>query len=173
MRAMDVSSAVYGSVAPDVMAQSPPPPAIHIDEEAELARPRPVPLREPHLVERRDSIDSTKLPLTPGSHPVYGAEPEMDMEKGKGSNVKAKHESFLLSGSTFLVTNEGKTLSLPIPSDSKMDPLNWGKWKTAGALLAVAWYSIVSLSVQQAAGIMLPDLEREFAGEVSCLTIIM
>lgn len=79
---------------------------------------------------------------------------------------RRKHESYSLSGSVFLITGNGKTLNLPAPSDSPADPLGWGKWKRAGAFLAVAWFSIVALAVTQAAGIFLHAIIREFKVDV-------
>jgi hypothetical protein len=86
---------------------------------------------------------------------------------------RRKHESYLLSGSVFLITAKGQTLKLPAPSDSPADPLGWGRWKRAGALLAVSWYSIVALAVAQAAGILLRVISRDFGLDVSPLQVFL
>ena len=40
-------------------------------------------------------------------------------------NDRQKHDSFTLSGSVVLITADGRTVSLPLPSQSPYDPLNW------------------------------------------------
>jgi hypothetical protein len=157
---MDVSHVIYGMVAPDLAIA--PRPNIHIDEAAELARPLPLPLHKPHPIVRRLASDIEEAqPSTPTDHPAYSAEPEEAAEK-----ARSKHESFNLSGSIFLVTGDGKTLSLPIPSDSKLDPLNFSTWRTIGAMLALGWYSCVTLTAVQAPSVMLNGIVGEFGDEV-------
>lgn len=80
--------------------------------------------------------------------------------------TRRKHESYNLSGSVFLVTASGTTLNLPVPSESPLDPLNWNRWKRAGAITAVAWHSIVSLTVVQAASVVYHGISVEFDGQV-------
>jgi hypothetical protein len=80
---------------------------------------------------------------------------------------RRKHESYMLTGSVFLVTGNGQTLKLPTLSDSPADPLGWSVWKRAGAFLAVAWFSIVALAVAPAAGIFFRVMARDFAIDVS------
>lgn len=150
---MDISFQVYNAL--DITV--PPRPNIFIDEEAELSKPKPCPLREPHPVYNTEE----KEPQSPGSHPAFSTEP-LSPTKAAGS----KHESYNLSGSVFLVTADGRTLDLPIPSDSKLDPLNWGWWKRARALFALWWYSVVTLAVVQAASLMMPGIVADFGAEV-------
>lgn len=78
---------------------------------------------------------------------------------------KTKRESYNLCGSTYLITNTGKTLKLPVPSDSKADPLNWSQWKTAGAIFAIALFSVVCLTAAQAASVIFEDIQMEFQDE--------
>ncbi|KAJ4983542.1 MFS-type transporter [Stagonosporopsis vannaccii] len=78
------------------------------------------------------------------------------------SSVRSKRESYNLSGSTFLVTASGMTLKLPIPSESQSDPLNWGRWKRAGAVFALAWYFVASSLMVQAPSAILPGIALEF-----------
>lgn len=81
--------------------------------------------------------------------------------------ARRKHESYMLSGSVFLITAKGQTLKLPAPSDSPADPLSWSWWKRAGAFLAILWYCIVALAVAQAASILLRVISRDFELDVS------
>jgi len=83
------------------------------------------------------------------------------------TDQRRKHESYTLAGSVFLITNNGKTLNLPTPSESPADPLGWSKWKRAGAALAVAWFSIVALAVAQAAAVFFSVISYEFKIDVS------
>jgi hypothetical protein len=90
---------------------------------------------------------------------------------------QSKRESYNQIGSTFLITNDGRTLKLPIPSNSKADPLNWGRWKTAGALFSIALFSVVCLTAAQAASVVLQDIQADFEHEVSstlvaCITLL-
>ena len=71
------------------------------------------------------------------------------------------------SGSVFIITSDGKVLSLPIPSESRYDPLNWNSRKRALALVAVGVYSWIGLTLPQDAGLTMKGLEREFALTVS------
>ncbi|PSN74375.1 MFS general substrate transporter [Corynespora cassiicola Philippines] len=74
-----------------------------------------------------------------------------------------KHESFDLSGSVFLITTNGQTLSLPIPSDSPADPLNWSRRKTGLAMFAVGLYSYAALIPAQAASLLYSGLRKDFS----------
>lgn len=82
------------------------------------------------------------------------------------TTVSRKRESYNLSGSTFLVTQSGKTLRLPVPSSSKDDPLNWSRCKTAAAIFAIAWYAVMSSTAVQATSVILPGIAAEFGNEV-------
>lgn len=93
----------------------------------------------------------------------------LGLKHHSAETVRRKHESYNLSGSIFLVTSSGMTLNLPVPSESPADPLNWSRWKTAGAITAVACYSIISLTVVQAASMVHHGILVEFGGSV-CAT---
>ncbi|KAF2646222.1 MFS general substrate transporter [Massarina eburnea CBS 473.64] len=141
---MDINALVYGNAK----APIPPRPDIYIDEDAEsqkrtwpLSRPRPLSA----IAEGREDLDETLST----SHAA----------------TKSKHESYDLSGSVFLITNDGNILSLPMPSDSKHDPLNWSRWKTLGAMLALGWFSVTALTVVQAASLMMKGINRDFREE--------
>jgi hypothetical protein len=73
-----------------------------------------------------------------------------------------RHESYLLSGSVFLIAGNGQTLKLPAPSDSPADPLGWGRWKRAGVFVTVSSFTMVTLAVVQAAGLFMREIAREF-----------
>lgn len=124
----------------------------------ELASPPPAkPLRKPSLissVENRDFDCEASARL--GS----------DITCRNAETARRKRESYNLSGSIFLVTSSGKTLNLPVPSESPADPLNWGRWKTIGAITAVAWYSCVSLPVVQATSMVCNAIQADFHGQV-------
>jgi hypothetical protein len=124
----------------------------------ELASPPPArPLREPSLVSSVDDCDYNRAPFARSTF-VYGCR--------SAGPVRRKRESYNLSGSIFLITSSGKILNLPVPSESPADPLNWGRWKTAGAIIAVVWYSVVSLPVVQAASMVYHGILVEFHDRV-------
>jgi hypothetical protein len=45
--------------------------------------------------------------------------------------------------------------------------LNWSRWKTAGALFAIALYSVVCLAAAQATSVILNGIQKDFEHEVS------
>lgn len=120
-----------------------------------LARP----LRAPSLV---SSVEDHEEDCEPFARSASG----LSGHSGNVKNNRRKHESYNLSGSIFLVTSSGTTLNLPVPSDSPADPLNWSRWKTTGAIIAIALYSIVSLTAVQAASLLYHGIMVEFDGQV-------
>lgn len=155
---MDIASIVYRSADVDI----PERPDIHIDENAELEKPRPQPLRQPRSATPNDDDIVELGRSSPELHAGSSAKSEMSI-----ITKKRKHESFDLSGSVFLVSREGKTLDLPIPSDSRHDPLRWSRWKTGAALVAVGWYSATALTAVQACSLMIGGILPDFTEEVS------
>lgn len=144
---MDIAASVYSKANVDV----PPRPDIYIDEDAEpqkkcctstvIVEPRP-------LSSIAEGLDDKSL---------------HDSESGlKKSANRKKHESYDLSGSVFLVTSDGKTLSLPVPSDSEHDPLNWGRWKFLGAFVSLVWFVAFPTTAVQAAAQMIHGIGKEF-----------
>jgi hypothetical protein len=125
-----------------------------------ISPPLATPLSGPKLVsfdaslERGDDISS----FVQGQFPSAAAQ-------------RRKHESYTLSGSVFLISANGHTIKLPTPSDSPADPLGWGRWKRAGAFLAVSWFSVVALAVAQAAGIFLRVISRDFGVDVGLVQL--
>lgn len=123
--------------------------------EGELAQtPLATPLGKPRIVSTASSDHDAE------------ALPSFNNESLAASEKRRKHESYNGSGSVFLITGTGKTLKLPVPSDSPADPLGWGTWKRAGVFLAVYWYSIVSIVVTQAASMILHEISHEFEQDV-------
>ncbi|KAF2715747.1 MFS general substrate transporter [Pleomassaria siparia CBS 279.74] len=82
-------------------------------------------------------------------------------------NERNKHDSFILSGSVFLITSDGKTVSLPIPSESPYDPLNWTWQKRAIALISIGIFSYSGLVVTQGASVLSGGLATVFPPESS------
>lgn len=129
-----------------------------------------------HLQDPYPDIELAAPPLARPLHepsPVYSTEfehgedhDEASTRSASGMTGRSKRESYNLSGSTFLITASGMTLKLPIPSDSELDPLNWGRWKTAGAMFAVAWYFVVASTSVQAPSVILPGIAIEFGTQV-------
>ncbi|KAL6711020.1 hypothetical protein ACN47E_006895 [Coniothyrium glycines] len=134
----------------------------------ELATPpRPHPLVEPHLicspesssVEKEDGLRVYPIPsFLPNPGHRTGQRIQDDI-------ARAKRESFNLFGSKYLVTNTGKTLKLPVPSKSAADPLNWSFAKRAGAIFALALFSIVCLTASQAAAVTMEGVQESFGHE--------
>ncbi|KAK2006098.1 major facilitator superfamily transporter [Colletotrichum eremochloae] len=70
-----------------------------------------------------------------------------------------------LSGSIYLITANGQTLKLPMPSNSPYDPLGWSLPKRILAMAVLILYSIVAIMETQAASLMYPSLTAEFNGK--------
>ncbi|OLN96293.1 putative MFS-type transporter C1271.10c-like protein 7 [Colletotrichum chlorophyti] len=70
-----------------------------------------------------------------------------------------------VSGSVYLITAAGKTLKLPMPSNSPRDPLNWSRQKRIVAMFVLILYSVVTMLVTQAASLMYRSLAAEFNAE--------
>lgn len=126
--------------------------------------PLATPVRKPSLLSSSTRSQSTR------HKPELSTDTILKIKEEEESQTEAekrrKHESYLLSGSVFLVTEYGQTLKLPAPSDSPADPLGWKRWQRAGAFLAVAWFTTVALAVAQAAGVLLRVISIDFKGEV-------
>lgn len=135
-----------------------------------------MPLGMAHTQDPYPDVELAAPPLAQPLHEpklVYSTEPNNDDDGNDSSNRsvssmsdRRKRESYDLSGSTYLVTASGITLKLPIPSDSDLDPLNWGRWKAAGAMFAIAWYFVAASTAIQAPSVILPGVAREFGAQV-------
>lgn len=138
--------------------------------EVELAPPvRALPIVEPRL---RSPLQSPDISTEHQSPSILKSPTIYDQSIADFKPTRARPESYNFSGSTYLITDTGKTLKLPVPSDSVADPLNWGKWKTAGAIFAISLYSIVCLTAAQAASVVLDGIQNDFGSEVSCSSFI-
>ena len=84
------------------------------------------------------------------------------------SNASSKlgMPSSVRSGSVYLISSDGKILYLPIPSDSRHDPLNFSKRKRALALFSIGLFSWIGLTLPQGAGLAINGLEAEFGRTV-------
>lgn len=130
-------------------------------ELAPLPRAHMHPLVEPREISPPTSSPTPSIGADDG--PLY--KPATALADPEAPSARTKRESYELCGSTYLITNTGKTLKLPVPSDSKADPLNWSKWKTAGALFAVFLFSVVCLTAAQASSVLLEAIQIDFRDE--------
>ena len=87
-------------------------------------------------------------------------------------NNRQKLDSFMLSGSVFLITSDGKTLSLPVPSQSPYDPLNWTWKKRTVALFPIVIFSLSCLVLTQGASLTYVGLSKEFSEEVCSIIVL-
>lgn len=122
------------------------------------------PIVKPRLLSPSRESDEISLYRPQSSQCASSIAPS---KAGSSAVVRAKHESYNFTKSTILITNTGGTVNLPIPSDSKHDPLNWSRWKTAKALFAITLYSVVCLTAAQAASVVCAGIQREYGGQVS------
>ncbi|WQF84108.1 Putative major facilitator superfamily, MFS transporter superfamily [Colletotrichum destructivum] len=81
-----------------------------------------------------------------------------------GSSTGDRPASADLSGSIYLITSDGQTLKLPMPSTSPYDPLTWSLTKRLLAMGVLVLYSIVSMMETQAATLMYRSFAAEFNG---------
>ena len=87
-------------------------------------------------------------------------------DTSSASFVLPRPQSGDLSGSVFLIAANGSMLSLPIPSTSPRDPLNWSFNKRVRAFASMIFFSIVGLAEVQGPSLMLAGLSQEYASEV-------
>lgn len=100
----------------------------------------------------------------------------MDVEQPRPPNVssntnsicsnRSKYQSMDLSGSVYLVSGDGKIISLPMPSRSPRDPLNWSRKRRVLAFLPVLWYQIVCLVLVQGTSSLYLGFLQEFSSAV-------
>jgi hypothetical protein len=81
-----------------------------------------------------------------------------------------KHASTDLSGSVFLIDSAGKILSLPIPSRSTQDPLNWSTRKKGFAIFSLTFFATVGLIQLLGLSLVYSSIAKEYATTVSLLT---
>lgn len=79
---------------------------------------------------------------------------------------RSKHQSMDLAGSVFLIASNGRLLSLPIPSASPHDPLNWATSRRVFIWALLLVYSAVPMFLIQTPGNLFEAFLAEFDGEV-------
>ncbi|KAJ9092762.1 hypothetical protein QFC19_008617 [Naganishia cerealis] len=79
--------------------------------------------------------------------------PDQHLEVVEGEGTRQNH----VEGNVLLLDAEGRIRLVPTPTDSPRDPLNLGKWRKAGILLTVAWFSTMALSVVGGFGSLAPS----------------
>lgn len=84
------------------------------------------------------------------------------------SEKRPQDYSKATQGSVFLITSDGRTLELPIPSQSPHDPLTWSHWKRTRALLAMSVFTVIGLVQVQGTSLLLDALEKEYDAMVCC-----
>ncbi|RDW66850.1 MFS transporter-14 [Coleophoma crateriformis] len=81
------------------------------------------------------------------------------------ARTKSRSEYTATQGSVYLITSDGRTLELPIPSRSPSDPLNWSWFKKSLSILAVFLFSVIGLVQVQGTALVLGMLENEYTPE--------
>ena len=103
-------------------------------------------------------------------HPLWDVPSASPTRSEHGSSISSrtsfKHASCELPGSVFLITSDGDQLSLPIPSKSPRDPLNWGTMKRARAFISIFLLAIIGMFLVQGPSLMFVPLTMEFSSEV-------
>ena len=72
-----------------------------------------------------------------------------------------------ISTSVFLITSDGKTLQLPIPSSSPKDPLNWHPAKRRIVLGNVFFFAMLAVVQLQSLGVLVPVMAIDYLPQVS------
>ncbi|KAG4420806.1 hypothetical protein IFR04_006086 [Cadophora malorum] len=67
-----------------------------------------------------------------------------------------------ISTSVFLITSDGKTLQLPIPSSSPKDPLNWHPAKRRIVLGNVFFFAMLAVVQLQSLGVLVPVMAIDY-----------
>lgn len=79
---------------------------------------------------------------------------------------RSKHQSMDFSGSVFLIASNGHVLSLPIPSESPNDPLNWTKTRRSLIGIILLLYGSITLFTVQTPGVLYTAFITSFKKEV-------
>jgi hypothetical protein len=82
------------------------------------------------------------------------------------ASVKSKREYGAAQSSVYLITSDGRTLELPIPSRSSNDPLRWSLLKRATVMGVISVFTVVGLVLVQGTSLLLFELENEYSPEV-------
>ena len=100
-------------------------------------------------------------PETPGALSSLSTTSSLSMRE------RQQRDSSLISGSVYLITSNGTTISLPIPSESRHDPLNWTEKKRWLAFFVVSLGVYTGVSPLQGASLTLNGIAIEFLKDVS------
>jgi hypothetical protein len=87
-------------------------------------------------------------------------------DASSASFVLPRPQSGDLSGSVYLVAANGSMLSLPMPSNSPRDPLNWSFDKRLRAFASIIFFTVIALAEVEGPSLMLAGLSQEYASEV-------
>lgn len=120
----------------------------------------------------QDVVEVTEM--TARERALYEGENELeDVQLDKESlgettstGGRSKHQSMDFSGSVFLIASNGHVLSLPIPSESQNDPLNWVKTRRLLIFTILLLYGAVALFAIQTPGVLYTAFVSSFKKEV-------
>jgi hypothetical protein len=82
------------------------------------------------------------------------------------ASEKSIREYKAARSSVYLITSDGRTLELPIPSRSLNDPLRWSLLKRATVMGVISLFTVVGLILVQGTSLLLFALENEYSPEV-------
>jgi hypothetical protein len=82
------------------------------------------------------------------------------------ASEKSTREYKAARSSVYLITSDGRTLELPIPSRSLNDPLRWSLLKRATVMGVISLFTVVGLILVQGTSLLLFALENEYSPEV-------
>lgn len=115
--------------------------------------------RELALFEGMEDEEASTIGLDKPGHSGYSGETT-------STGGRSKHMSMDLAGSVFLIASNGRMLSLPIPSESPYDPLDWTQSRRVFIWTLLLIYSIIAMFLIQTPGNLFQALLAEFDGEV-------
>lgn len=82
------------------------------------------------------------------------------------SSTRSKRQSMDIAGSVFLIASDGRLLSLPIPSDSPSDPLNFEKKRRLFIYFTLLIHSAICMFSIQSPGNLYKAFLHTFTKEV-------
>lgn len=94
---------------------------------------------------------------------------DVDLEsRGETTSTggRSKHMSMDLAGSVFMIASDGRVLSLPIPSESFNDPLNWTRSRRILVIAIQVLYGTTALFLIQTPGNLFQALALEYTEKV-------
>lgn len=133
-----------------------------------------------HPVHASDAMSSSSYQAFEGQEPISpttsiqpivrpatpGASSDLSTSTSLSRSQRQKHDSFIMSGSVFLITSDGRTLSLPIPSESPYDPLNWSWKRRVVALTPGILFAWAGLILTTGASLTMNGLITDFITQV-------